>query len=71
MLQLATIEAARQLGLEHRLGSVTVGKDAHLVLVDGDPVADIRALYRARLTIKGQALFEVSELLEAEGVAPP
>jgi imidazolonepropionase-like amidohydrolase len=32
-----TIDAARLLGLEHRLGSLEVGKDGDVALYDGDP----------------------------------
>lgn len=32
-----TIDAARILGLDHRIGSITPGKDADLVLFEGDP----------------------------------
>jgi imidazolonepropionase-like amidohydrolase len=32
-----TINAARILGIDHRTGSITPGKDADMVLFDGDP----------------------------------
>ena len=32
------------LGLEDRIGTVKEGKDADLILVDGDPLADIRVM---------------------------
>ena len=35
-LQSITIEAARVLGLGHRIGSIEVGKDADLIVTDGD-----------------------------------
>lgn len=44
MLREATIESARILGLEERIGTVKEGKDADLILVDGDPLADIRVM---------------------------
>jgi imidazolonepropionase-like amidohydrolase len=33
-----TIDAARILGIDHRVGSIEVGKDADLIVVDGDPL---------------------------------
>ena len=36
-LQLITLDAARILGLERRVGSIEVGKDGDLALFDGDP----------------------------------
>jgi imidazolonepropionase-like amidohydrolase len=38
-LRLATINAARQLRLEHRLGSIEPGKDADLVIWNGHPLS--------------------------------
>ncbi len=40
----ATIEAARLLKMDDRIGSLEAGKLADLVVVDGDPLADIRIL---------------------------
>jgi imidazolonepropionase-like amidohydrolase len=36
-LSLVTIDAARLLGIEERVGSLEVGKDGDLALYDGDP----------------------------------
>ena len=44
----ATGHAAQCLGLEATLGSVTPGKRADLILVDGDPLSDITILERGR-----------------------
>lgn len=46
VLHAATLGAAGFLGLDDRIGTVAVGKDADLVLVDGDPTADIAAARR-------------------------
>ncbi|GJM22050.1 MAG: hypothetical protein DHS20C15_19650 [Planctomycetota bacterium] len=43
-LRAATIVPARELGLDDHLGSVEVGKQADLLLVNGDPLADLHAL---------------------------
>jgi adenine deaminase len=38
-LKLVTLNPARQLGIDARVGSIEVGKDADLVLYDGHPLA--------------------------------
>ena len=45
--------AARLLGLDADLGTIEVGKLADLVLVDGDPTADLRRLATPALVIQG------------------
>lgn len=54
-IQAATGLAAECLGVEHDLGLLEKGKRADLVVVDGDPLADIRILQdpaRIRLVVK-------------------
>jgi len=70
VLQLATIAPARHMQLDHRLGSVTVGKDAQMYLVDGNPVEDIRVLYRVGHVFKGRKAFYAPDLLRAQGFEP-
>ncbi|MDZ4813379.1 MAG: amidohydrolase family protein, partial [Pseudomonadota bacterium] len=48
----ATIEAARLLGKETELGSITVGKAADLVAVACDPLHDIECLRQVRAVVK-------------------
>ncbi|MBW2254414.1 MAG: amidohydrolase family protein [Deltaproteobacteria bacterium] len=43
-VRIATIESARSLGVEDRLGSVETGKTADLVVLDGDPLEDFRVV---------------------------
>jgi len=43
-LSATTIEAAKLLGMADRIGSLEAGKLADFVIVDGDPLADIRIL---------------------------
>ena len=54
-IQSATGVAAACLGLEHEIGTVEKGKRADLVVVDGDPLADLKILQdplRIRLVLK-------------------
>jgi imidazolonepropionase-like amidohydrolase len=48
----ATADAADLLGIATRTGTIDAGKDADLVLVDGDPLADIRATAAIRLVVR-------------------
>jgi len=63
-LQAATSNAAKLLRAEQRIGAVRKGLDANLLLVDGNPLADITATERISLVVfKGErirraALFE-------------
>lgn len=55
-LQAATSRAAECLGLEQEIGTIEKGKWADLVLVDGDPLRDVRVLQdvrRIKQVIKG------------------
>ncbi len=53
VIQAATINNARVMGLADQLGSIEVGKRADLLIVDGDPTADISALRRPIMVVKG------------------
>jgi imidazolonepropionase-like amidohydrolase len=53
----ATTIAAKALGQADRVGSIAVGRLADLVAVDGDPLADVRALERVRWVMKGGVVY--------------
>jgi imidazolonepropionase-like amidohydrolase len=50
-LQAATYNAARTLGADRRFGSIEAGREANLLLVDGDPLADISVTERISLVV--------------------
>ena len=51
-LETATADAAALLGIANRTGTIAVGKDADLVLVNGDPLREISALRRVVTVIR-------------------
>jgi imidazolonepropionase-like amidohydrolase len=52
-LRAATMDAARVLRMDTKVGAIKPGLLADLVAVDGDPTKDIAALRRVKLVIKG------------------
>ena len=52
VLRSATVTPARMMGIEDLVGTVEVGKRADLIVVDGDPLADISALRQLVWVIK-------------------
>jgi imidazolonepropionase-like amidohydrolase len=70
VLQMATLGAARAIGLDAKLGSVAPGKLADLILVDGDPSADPAALRNLRLVVKGGVPIDPEAMWRELGVAP-
>ena len=63
-LRSATRFAAEFSGMEDSLGTVEVGKVADVVLLDADPLVDIRHLGRIHAVIVGGRLFDRSRLDE-------
>ena len=60
-LQAATYNAARALRADNRIGAIEAGRDANLLLVDGDPFSDISATERISLVVfKGERIRRAS-----------
>lgn len=49
----ATLDAARLLGLQERLGVIEAGKLADIIAVEGDPLTDVRTLETVGFVMKG------------------
>jgi len=69
-LQLATRNGARYTGTSHERGSVTPGKLADLVLIDGDPTTDIADLRKVALVVTQGHWLSPKDMHEEMGIAP-
>jgi predicted amidohydrolase YtcJ len=68
VLRIATWNGAKYTNTLGDSGSVSVGKRADLIMVDGDPVADISAIRRVALVMKEGAVYYPSELYQTLGI---
>jgi hypothetical protein len=70
VLRIATLDAARVARRDQELGSITPGKLADMVLVDGDPAKRISDIRKPSLVIKDGAFYEPAALYKALGIKP-
>jgi Amidohydrolase family len=70
VLKLATLGAARIMKKDAELGSITPGKLADLVLINGNPATNISDVRRAALVMKDGVLYHPSELYAELGIQP-
>ena len=70
VLKIATLDSAVLVGVGDQKGSIEVGKDSDLVLIDGNPFEDISSIRRAVLVMKGSTLYRPEELYSAVGIKP-
>jgi imidazolonepropionase-like amidohydrolase len=61
-LQTATIDAARAMQRETSTGSLDAGKQADLVIIDGDPLTNIRDIRQVRLVVKAGQVYEPNQM---------
>ena len=66
-LQTATINVARMVGADKRTGSIAVGKEADLILVDGDVSRDLGALRRVVTVVSDGLVMDGDALRTAAG----
>jgi hypothetical protein len=70
VLTLATLGAARVMGMDGELGSIEPGKLADLILVDGDPATDISDIRRVVTVIKDGRVYDPAAIYRALGIEP-
>ena len=74
VLQAATIDGARIIGVEQDLGSLEAGKLADLVVLDADPLADIHNTNTVRWVMKNGELYDgdtLNQVWPVEKELPP
>ncbi len=70
VLQLATIGSARAMRMDKVFGTVAVGKRADLVVLAGDPLADISSVRAVVSTMRSGVVFPPAALFAAVSVKP-
>jgi imidazolonepropionase-like amidohydrolase len=64
-LLMATKNGAELCGLQDKIGTLEAGKQADIILVAGNPLADIRALREIRLVIKAGKIYDLPDAVRA------
>ena len=68
-LATATIDPAREFGLAERTGSIVAGKEADLVLIDGDVEADVGQLRHVDKVVLDGAMMDGAALRTDAGIS--
>jgi len=68
VLRSATSNGAKAMGIDSELGTLAPGKLADLVILDADPLADVRNLSKIRRVIKDGKVFVPNKLMRS--IAP-
>lgn len=63
-LRTATLNPAKTFGMDHQLGSIEVGKLADLIVINGDPLTDIRVTDQVVYTMVNGRLFDAETMHE-------
>jgi imidazolonepropionase-like amidohydrolase len=64
-IRIGTLNGAQFLGEQERIGSIAVGKQADLVVIDGNPGARIADIEKVKLVLKDGAGYDPGKLLES------
>ena len=70
ILAWATLDMARYLGQDQRLGSIEKGKLADFFLIPGDPTRDLKAIKTIRMVVKDGIVYFPSEVYPELGITP-
>ncbi|CAM4134265.1 amidohydrolase family protein [Shewanella denitrificans] len=67
VLKTSTINPATTFGMDHQLGSIKTGKLADLIVIDGNPLEDIRVTDKVVYTMTNGRLFNAETMNELNG----
>jgi imidazolonepropionase-like amidohydrolase len=70
VLRLATLTSARVIGVDYERGVIAPGKLADVILIDGDPTANINDIHKVVAVIKGGHVYDTAHIENAMGIAP-
>lgn len=69
-IQAATVVPARIMKVDRDLGTIETGKTADMILVDGDPLADISNLRNTRFVVAKGKIYDCATLWTSVGFKP-
>ncbi len=61
-IRIATLNGASALGLQHQVGTIAIGKQADLIIVDGDPSTNISDIRKVQYVFKQGIGFDAKKL---------
>lgn len=64
-IRIATLNGAKFLGLDDKIGSIAVGKQADLVVIDGNPAARIADVEKVDMVFKDGVGYDPAKLIES------
>jgi imidazolonepropionase-like amidohydrolase len=67
-LQTATLFAAQAIGVDKDLGTIEAGKLADLVIVNGDPLKNIKDAWNTEIVFKNGNLYRIEDLLKPKDI---
>ena len=63
-LRTATIDPAHYIGMDHAIGSLKAGKLADIIVIDGDPLKNIRVTENVTYTMINGRLYDANTMNE-------
>ena len=70
VLQIATLGSARVMKKDAQIGTIAPGKIADVILVDGDPVANISNIRKVQTVIKDGKILQSAKIYQEIGIKP-